>query len=406
VEVSQLAVSISERAKGAPASPIRKLVPFANAAKARGTKVYHLNIGQPDIETPEQMWERIRNFDERVLAYGDSAGLIEFRRALVPYYQRFGINVTPEEMLITTGGSEALLFSMLITTSPGDEVIIPEPFYANYNGFASYAGIKVVPVTATAENGFRLPPKEAFLAKIGPKTRAILLCNPGNPTGVVYTREELQVVADLVKEHNLFVISDEVYREFVYDGSHFNSILTFPEIEQQAILADSISKRFSACGARIGCLISKNQEVMSAALRFGQARLCPPTLEQVGAIGALTVPESYYRQVHDEYQKRRDIVMEGLKQIAGAVYDIPKGAFYVIVKLPIDDSEEFTRFMLQDFSMDGATTMVAPAAGFYATPGLGKDEVRIAYVLKREDLEAALRILAAGVKAYREANKL
>lgn len=401
-----MAVSISERAKGAPASPIRKLVPFANAAKARGTKVYHLNIGQPDIETPEQMWDRIRNFDEKVLAYGDSAGLIEFRRALVPYYQKFGINATPEEMLITTGGSEALLFAMLITTSPGDEVIIPEPFYANYNGFASYAGIKVVPVTATAENGFRLPPKEAFEAKIGPKTRAILLCNPGNPTGVVYTREELQVVADLVREHDLFIVSDEVYREFVYDGSQFNSILTFPEIEQQAILADSISKRFSACGARIGCLISKNKEVMSAALRFGQARLCPPTLEQVGAIGALTVPESYYQNVLVEYQKRRDIVVEGLQQIDGAVFDVPKGAFYVIAKLPIDDSDRFAQFMLEKFSLDGATTMVAPAAGFYGTPGLGLDEIRIAYVLNEQDLREAMRLLAAGVKAYRAANGL
>lgn len=390
----------------APASPIRKLVPYANAAKARGVKVYHLNIGQPDIETPAEMWESIRNYDQKVLAYGDSAGLVEFRRALVPYYQQFDIQVTPEEMLITTGGSEALHFAMMITTSPGDEVIIPEPFYANYNGFAAYAGITVVPVTATADDGFRLPSKAAFRSKIGPKTRAILLCNPGNPTGVVYTREELQMVVDLALEHNLFIISDEVYREFVYDGSKFTSILNFPEVEQQAILADSISKRFSACGARIGCLISKNREVMSAALRFGQARLCPPTLEQVGAIGALTVPSSYYRSVLTEYQKRRDIVVDGLRQIPGAQFDVPKGAFYVIVKLPIDDSESFARFMLEDFSLDQATTMVAPAAGFYGTPGLGKDEVRLAYVLNEHDLRAALRILSAGVQAYRIARGL
>ncbi len=390
----------------APASPIRKLVPFANAAKARGIKVYHLNIGQPDIETPVEMWQSIKNYDQKVLAYGDSAGLIEFRQALVPYYQQFGIKVTPEEMLITTGGSEALHFAMMITTSPGDEVIIPEPFYANYSGFAAYAGISVVPVTASADDGFRLPSQSAFEAKITAKTKAILLCNPGNPTGVVYTREELQTVIDLAEKHNLFIISDEVYREFVYDGSEFTSILNFPEAEQRTILADSISKRFSACGARIGCLISKNREVMSAALRFGQARLCPPTLEQVGAIGALTVPASYYQNVLTEYQKRRDIVVAGLEQIPGAKFDVPKGAFYVVVKLPIDDSDQFARYMLEEFSLDGATTMVAPAAGFYATPGLGRDEVRLAYVLNEHDLREALRILAAGVQAYRTAHSL
>lgn len=401
-----MAISISDRAKRIPASPIRKLVPFANAAKAKGLHVYHLNIGQPDIETPEQMWERIRNYDQKVLAYGESAGLIEFRRALVPYYEHYGINVTPDEMIITTGGSEALMFAMMIVTSPGDEVIIPEPFYANYNGFASYAGISVVPVTAKAENGFRLPGKADFTSKIGPRTKAILLCNPGNPTGVVYTEEELRTIAELALEHGLFVISDEVYREFVYDGAQFRSILTIPGIEQHAILADSISKRFSACGARIGCLISKNKDVMSAALRFGQARLCPPTLEQVGAIGALQVPESYYQEVLVEYQKRRDIVVEGLTKIEGAVFDVPKGAFYVVAKLPIDSSEEFAQFMLTDFSMDGATTMVAPAAGFYGTPGLGADEIRIAYVLNSDDLRMAMNILAAGVKAYRQTKGL
>ncbi len=401
-----MAISISERAKGIPASPIRKLVPFANAAKAKGLHVYHLNIGQPDIETPEQMWERIRNYDQKVLAYGESAGLIEFRRALVPYYENFDINVTPDEMLITTGGSEALMFAMMIVTSPGDEVIIPEPFYANYNGFASYAGISVVPVTSKAENGFRLPGKADFVAKIGPKTKAILLCNPGNPTGVVYTEEELRTIAELALEHDLFIISDEVYREFVYDGAQFSSILTIPGIEQHAILADSISKRFSACGARIGCLVSKNKDVMSAALRFGQARLCPPTLEQVGAIGALQVPPSYYQDVLTEYQKRRDIVVEGLKKIEGCVFDVPKGAFYVVAKLPIDNSDEFAQFLLTDFSMDGSTTMVAPAAGFYATPGLGVDEIRIAYVLNSDDLQKAMAILAAGVKAYRQSKGL
>lgn len=397
-----MSMQLSSRGVNIPASPIRKLVPYADQAKNRGTKVYHLNIGQPDIETPVEMWDRIKNYEEKVLAYGPSNGLLEFRRGLANYYSKYDVHVSPSEIIVTTGGSEALLFAMLATCDAGDEVLVPEPFYANYNGFAVFGNINIVPVTARAENGFRLPPKEHFLEKITPRTRAILISNPGNPTGVVYTKEELQVIADIAIENNLYIIADEVYREFVYDGEQYTSIMTMLGVEQHAIIADSISKRFSACGARIGNLVSKNKVLMDSIMRFAQARLCPPTLEQIGAIGALDVPESYFKGVLTEYQNRRNIVYEGIMSIPGAVCEIPKGAFYVIAKLPIDDGDSFAQWMLEEFSLDGATTMVAPAAGFYATPGLGKDEVRLAYVLKSEDLTEAMRILAAGVQTYRE----
>lgn len=397
-----MSLKLSKRGMDIPASPIRKLVPFADEAKSRGTKVYHLNIGQPDIETPDEMWQRIKNFNEKVLAYGPSNGLLEFRKGLCAYYAKYGVNLGPADIIVTTGGSEALLFAMLATCDAGDEVLVPEPFYANYNGFAVYGDIKVVPVTARAENGFRLPPREHFVQKINSRTRAILISNPGNPTGVVYTREELQVVAELAIEHNLYIIADEVYREFVYDGEKYTSIMSLPGIEQHAIIADSISKRFSACGARIGNVVSKNTQLMDSIMRFAQARLCPPTLEQVGAIGALEVPESYFEGVLTEYQKRRDIVYNGIMEIPGAVCKQPKGAFYVIAKLPIDDGDAFAEWMLKSFSLNGATTMVAPAAGFYATPGLGKDEVRLAYVLNSEDLTQAMKVFAAGVAQYRK----
>ena len=395
-----MGVKLSKRGVDMPASPIRKLVPFADAAKARGTHVYHLNIGQPDIATPEQMWDRIKNYEEKVLAYGPSNGLLEFREGLAAYYAGYGVHVAASDIIVTTGGSEALLFAILAACDPGDEVLVQEPFYANYNGFAVQASVKVVPVTSYAEDGFRLPAKEVLAAKITEKTKAILISNPGNPTGVVYTREELEVLAELALEHNLFIIADEVYREFVYDGEVYTSIMTIPGLEQHAIIADSISKRFSACGARVGNIVSKNKELMSAVMRFAQARLCPPTLEQVGAIGALTVPESYFADVHTEYQKRRDIIYNGILNIPGAVCCQPKGAFYVIAKLPIDDGDKFAEWLLSDFSLDGATVMVAPAAGFYATPGLGKDECRLAYVLNTEDLTKAMEILAAAVAAY------
>jgi aspartate aminotransferase len=395
-----MSIKLSQRGHDIPASPIRKLVPFADGAKARGTHVYHLNIGQPDIATPEQMWDRIKNYQETVLAYGPSNGLLEFRQGLAEYYAKYGVSVTPAEIIVTTGGSEALLFAMLATCDPGDEVLVPEPFYANYNGFAVQASITVVPVTAKAEDGFRLPPKELFVEKITDKTKAILISNPGNPTGVVYTREELEVLAELALEHDLYIVADEVYREFVYDGEKYTSIMTIPGLDQHAIIADSISKRFSACGARVGNIVSKNKELMGSIMRFAQARLCPPTLEQIGAIGALTVPESYFEGVLTEYQKRRDIIFNGISKIPGALCCQPKGAFYVIAKLPIDDGDAFAEWMLSHFEMDGATVMVAPAAGFYATPGLGKDECRLAYVLNTEDLEKAMEILAAGVEAY------
>lgn len=393
---------LAQRGMDIPASPIRKLVPFADAAKERGTKVYHLNIGQPDIETPAQMWDKIRHFDEKVLAYGPSNGLLEFRQGLAKYYANYGVHVKPSEIIVTTGGSEALLFAMLATCDPGDEVLVPEPFYANYNGFAVYGTITIVPVTTLAEDGFRLPAKERFAAKITPRTRAILISNPGNPTGVVYTKAELEVLAELAIEHDLFIIADEVYREFIYDGEEFTSIMTIPGMAEHAIIADSISKRFSACGARVGNIVTHNKTLLDSMMRFAQARLCPPTLEQYGAIGALEVPESYFADVLVEYQKRRDIVYAGVMSIPGAVCKQPKGAFYVVAKLPIDDGDAFAEWMLAKFSLEGATTMVAPAAGFYATPGLGRDEVRIAYVLNSADLERAMHILAKGVLAYRQ----
>jgi len=397
-----MSLRLSQRGLDIPASPIRKLVPFADAAKKRGINVFHLNIGQPDIETPLQMWDKIKNYDEKVLAYGPSNGLLAFRQGLSSYYAKYGVKVDPSEIIVTTGGSEALLFALLATCDPGDEVLVPEPFYANYNGFAVYGTIKMVPVTTTAENGFRLPQKEHFQSKITPRTRAIIISNPGNPTGVVYTKDELEVLASLAIEHSLFIIADEVYREFIYDGEAFTSIMSLPSISEHAVIADSISKRFSACGARVGNIVTHNKALLDSIMRFAQARLCPPTLEQVGAIGALEVPESYFDGVLAEYQKRRDIVYAGVMNIPGAVCKAPKGAFYVVAKLPIDDGDAFAEWMLSSFSFEGATTMVAPAAGFYATPNLGRDEVRIAYVLNTEDLAQAMNILAMGVKAYRQ----
>lgn len=396
-----MSLSISERAVKCQASPIRRLVPLANQAKARGIHVYHLNIGQPDVETPKQFWDAIKNYESKVLAYGESGGLPEFRRGLVGYYAKYGVNVTADEILITTGGSEALLFTMLTTCNPGDEVIVFEPFYTNYNSFATMAGVKVVPVPGKAENGFRLPAREEIEKRINNRTRAILYCSPGNPTGVVYTRDELQVLADIALKHDLFLVADEVYREFVYDGSVFTSLMTIPGLEQHAIIADSISKRFSACGARVGNIVTKNKDVLAAALKFGQARLCPPTLEQVGALGVLNIDESYYHGVQAEYQRRRDTIVKGLNDIPGVSTYVPKGAFYTVAKLPIDNADRFASWLLTEYSEDGATVMVAPANGFYATPGMGEDEVRIAYVLNVNDLEKAMVVLKHAIAAYR-----
>ena len=394
-------VALSRRAIETPASPIRRLVPYADRAKARGIKVYHLNIGQPDIETPAEMMDAYRNVDIKVLSYGPSQGLKEYIDALVPYYSRVGIDVRAQDILVTTGGSEAIMFALDTVADAGDEVIVPEPFYTNYAGFASTASVKLVPVTCLAETGFALPPKAEFERVITSRTRAIIYSNPGNPTGAVFTRPELEMLADLCAERGLYLIGDEAYREFIYDDdTEHTSVLNLAGIEDRAILVDSVSKRYSACGARIGCVISRNAELMAAVLKFGQARLCPPTIDQLAALAAVKVPDSYFAEVRREYQSRRDLVCDAIAKIPGAVCRKPGGAFYVMPKLPIRDGEEFAIFMLEEFQLDNETVMVAPAEGFYGTPGMGKDEVRIAYVLNCDDLARAMKILAAGVEAF------
>lgn len=390
---------LSHRARMMPASPIRKLVPFADEAKKRGVKVYHLNIGQPDIPTPSEFMNAVRNFDQEVLAYGHSQGSIEFREKLSRYYSRYDIKLSPQEIVVTTGGSEAIIFAMMAVCEPEEEIIVPEPFYTNYNGFAVEAGVSLVPLTTYAETGFHLPGKEEIESKISSKTRAIIFCSPNNPTGTVFTKEELERLGELAIEHNLFLLSDEVYREFIYEGTH-TSIMNIPGIENRAILLDSISKRFSACGARIGCLASKNKEVVETALRFGQARLCSPSIEQYGAMAALSLQEDYFKSMADEYRRRRDAVFEALMQIPRTVCEKPSGAFYIMAKLPVDDIEVFSQWMLTDFRLHNETTMIAPGPGFYATPGRGKNEARLAYVLKVEDLNRAMKALSAGIEKY------
>ncbi len=396
-------VRLSSRAVEMPASPIRRLVPYADRARARGIKVYHLNIGQPDIETPAEMMDGYRHVDIKVLSYGPSQGLKEYIDALVDYYRRAGIAVRPEDVLVTTGGSEAISFALDAVADAGDEVIVPEPFYTNYAGFAATACVKLVPVTCLAETGFALPPKEEFERVITSRTRAIIYSNPGNPTGAVYTRPELEMLKDLCLEHSLYLIGDEAYREFIYeDDTEHTSVLNLAGIEDRAILVDSVSKRYSACGARVGCLVSRNSKLVAAALKFGQARLCPPTVDQLAAMAAVNVPDSYFQEVRREYQCRRDVVCAAIAKIPGALCVKPKGAFYVVAKLPISDGEEFATFMLDRFQLDGETVMVAPADGFYATPGKGRDEVRIAYVLNCLDLDRAMKVLTAGVEAYNQ----
>lgn len=394
-------VALSRRAIETPASPIRRLVPYADRAKARGIKVYHLNIGQPDIETPAEMMDGYRNIDIKVLSYGPSQGLKEYIDALVLYYGRVGIDVRAQDILVTTGGSEAIMFALDTVADAGDEIIVPEPFYTNYSGFASTASVRLVPVTCLAETGFALPPKAEFERAITSRTRAIIYSNPGNPTGAVFTRSELEMLAELCVEHGLYLIGDEAYREFIYDDdTEHTSVLNLAGIEDRAILVDSVSKRYSACGARIGCVISRNAELMAAVLKFGQARLCPPTVDQLAAMAAVKTPDSYFAEVRREYQSRRDLVCDAIAKIPGAVCRKPGGAFYVMPKLPIRDGEEFAIFMLEEFQLHKETVMVAPAEGFYGTPGMGKDEVRIAYVLNCGDLARAMKILAAGVEAY------
>ncbi len=383
-----------------PPSPIRKLVPFAEDAIARGVKIYHLNIGQPDIETAPGFIEAIQQYDGKVLEYSHSAGLESYRRKYAAQFQERGVNIDHNEIIITTGGSEAIVFGMMSCLNPGDEVIIPEPFYANYNGFAQMAGVKVVPITTHIEQGFALPSVNDFEKLINARTKAIVICNPNNPTGTLYTDEELMQLRDLVLKHDLYLFADEVYRMFSYSDKPHRSILTLPGMEQHAIVVESVSKIYSACGARIGALVTKNKEVITAAMKFAQARLSPPTLEQVGAMAALDAPKSYFDKVRDEYISRRDLVVSALQQIPGVICPNPGGAFYCVVQLPIDDSDKFCQWMLESFSHNQQTVMMAPATGFYASAGLGKNQVRIAYVLKKEDLQNAMECLAIALQQY------
>ena len=391
---------LSEKAILMPASPIRKLVPYSEKAKTQGITVYHLNIGQPDIETPEVALNAVKNLDRKVIEYSHSAGFESYRNTLSAYYIKNGIRVAPEDIIITTGGSEALIFGFMTTCNPGDEVIIPEPFYANYNGFAVTAGINVVPVTATIESGFALPPITEIEKKITSKTKGIVICNPGNPTGYLYSKEELEQLRDLVKKHDLFLFADEVYREFCYDGAVPFSVMNLDGIENNVIMIDSVSKRYSMCGARIGALISKNKEVMAAALKFGQARLSPPTIDQIAAEAALKTPQSYFDNVVREYVQRRNIMIQGLNSIPGVFCPNPSGAFYCVAKFPVDDAEKFCQWLLEDFSHEGQTVMMAPANGFYATKGAGLQEARIAYVLNQEDLKKAVICLEKALEVY------
>jgi aspartate aminotransferase len=391
---------ISEKAILMPASPIRKLVPYAEKAKKAGKIVYHLNIGQPDIETPEVALNAVRNMDRKVIEYSHSAGFESYRNGLSAYYIKTGINVKPEDIIITTGGSEALIFGFMTTCNPGDEIIIPEPFYANYNGFAVTAGLTVVPVTAKIESGFALPPVEEIEKKITAKTKAIVICNPGNPTGYLYSKEELEQLAAIVKKHDLFLYADEVYREFCYDGAVPFSVMNLAGIEDNVIMIDSVSKRYSMCGARIGALISKNKEVMAAALKFGQARLSPPTIDQIASEAALNTPQSYFDNVVAEYVERRNIMVDGLNSIPGVFCPKPSGAFYCVAKFPVDDAEKFCQWLLEDFEFEGQTVMMAPANGFYATKGAGQQEARIAYVLNQDSLRKAVICLREALKVY------
>ena len=392
---------LSNKAELMPASPIRKLVPYAEQAKKEGKKVYHLNIGQPDIETPQVVLDKMKNMDLKVVEYSHSAGFQSYREGLAKYYKNIGIELNPDnEIMITTGGSEALIFAFQTCFEPGDELIIPEPFYANYNGFSVTAGIKVVPVTAKIEDGFALPPISEFEKLITPKTKGILICNPGNPTGYLYSKEELETLRDIVKKHDLFLFADEVYREFCYDGAQHYSCLNLEGIENNVVLVDSVSKRYSMCGARVGALISRNKEFMSMALKFGQARLSPPTFGQIAGEAALDTPQSYFDDVIEEYVERRDILVDGLNAIEGVVCPKPKGAFYAIAKLPIDNADKFCQWLLEDFSYEGQTVMLAPATGFYATKGAGEQEVRLAYVLNKESLRNAVKCLEEALKVY------
>ncbi len=391
---------ISEKGQQMPASPIRKLVPFAEVAKQKGRIVYHLNIGNPDLPTPPVAIDAIKNFRMKTISYGHSAGDESFRRKMAAYYHKVGIEVDYSDILVTSGGSEALLFGMLSCVNPGEEVILPEPFYANYLGFSLSAGITIVPLRSTIETGFALPPIEEFEKLITPKTKAIIICNPNNPTGYLYTEQELEALSYLVKKYDLFLFSDEVYREFCYDGRKHFSGMNLKGIEQNVVMIDSLSKRFSACGIRVGTIVSRNKEVISAALKLGQQRLCPPVLGQIAGEAALDLDNEYYEGVKAEYVKRRDFLVAALNKIPGVVCPKPSGAFYVIARLPIDDAEKFAKWLLSDFEYQNQTVMVAPANGFYSSDDKGTDEVRLAYVLNVDDLEKAMKCLSEALKVY------
>ncbi|HRX30395.1 MAG: pyridoxal phosphate-dependent aminotransferase [Bacteroidales bacterium] len=392
--------SISKKGLSMPASPIRKLVPYAEEAKRKGRKVYHLNIGQPDIPTPEVALEAVRHTDLKVVEYSHSAGNESYRKGLANYYKGIGVDITHNDIIVTTGGSEAITIAFMSCLNPGDEVIIPEPFYANYNGFAVQTGVVVKPIVSSIKNDFALPDVSEFDKLITPKTKGIVICNPNNPTGYLYSKEELEKLATIVKKHDLYLFSDEVYREFCYDGHTHFSAMKLKGLENNVILMDSVSKRYSMCGVRIGALITRNKEVITTAMKFAQARLSPPSFGQIAAEAALNTPESYFKGVYDEYIKRRNFMVEALNKMEGVYCPKPKGAFYTVVKLPIDDSEKFARWLLEDFEYNNQTVMLAPATGFYSTPGLGKNEVRIAYVLKVEDLKKAMECLEVALKQY------
>lgn len=391
---------LSEKGKSMPASPIRKLVPFAEEAKRKGRKVYHLNIGQPDIKTPEIAISAVRNMDAKVIEYSHSAGNESYRRKLAGFYQKKGINLDHTEMLITTGGSEAILFALMSTVNPGEEIIIPEPYYANYNGFATTAGVKVIPVTSYIEENFALPPISEFEKLISPKTKGIMICNPNNPTGYLYSEEEIRKLGEIIRKYDLYLYADEVYREFCYDGhSHF-SVMHLEGLENNIIMLDSVSKRYSACGVRIGALISKNKDVIQTALKFAQARLSPPSLGQIIGEAALDTPDSYFEEVYNEYIERRNYMVDALNRMDGVRCPLPGGAFYTIAQLPVDDADKFSEWLLSEFEYENQTVMLAPASGFYSLPQLGKQQVRIAYVLKKQDLEKAMKCLEEVLRKY------
>lgn len=392
-------LTISQRGQQMPASPIRKLVPYAEAAKRKGIHVYHLNIGQPDIETPPQMMDAVKNSHIKVLEYSHSAGNESYRQKLVKYYERVGIQVNAQQIIVTTGGSEAILFGFMTCLDEGDEVIIPEPFYANYNGFAVEAGVKVIPITSYIDNGFALPPIEEFEKAITPKTKAIVICNPNNPTGYLYNAAEMETLKGIIQKHNLYLFSDEAYREFCYDGTH-TSAMHLQGVDDNVILMDTISKRYSACGARLGAFVTKNQAVLNAAMKFAQARLSPPALAQIMAEAAVDLPADYFEGTKAEYLLRRNTIVERMNTIPGVFCPSPGGAFYVIARLPIDDADVFCQWLLESFEYNGQTIMLAPATGFYSTPGLGKNEVRLAYVLNTEAINNAMDCLEAALTVY------